>query len=304
MFNIIGADGKQYGPVSVEQLRSWLTQGRINAQTRIQAVGTEEWRPARDVPELASLFQSSGVVSSGTAPPVLKAPKPDERRTGMAVLSFVLGLCSFVLCLSFITGLPAIILGHVARNRASRSPERFGGRGFAMAGIVLGYVSILFTLVIASLIIPAASRSPRSSFSRRSAIPMPTDCQNNLRQIGLAMKVWALERNDQYPFNVSTNSGGSLELCSRGPDGFEIDPVPHLMVISKELSSTEFLVCPGDSGKHPAAGFASLRPENVSYQLRTGTNINSDNPQEILAVCPVHGNVLYCDGNVRAKPKH
>ena len=73
MFNIIGADGKQYGPVSVEQLRSWLTQGRINAQTRIQAVGTEEWRPARDVPELASLFQSSGVMSSRTAPPVLKA---------------------------------------------------------------------------------------------------------------------------------------------------------------------------------------------------------------------------------------
>jgi len=47
MFNIIGADGKQYGPVSVEQLRSWLTQGRINAQTRIQAVGTEEWARAR-----------------------------------------------------------------------------------------------------------------------------------------------------------------------------------------------------------------------------------------------------------------
>lgn len=304
MFNIIGADGKQYGPVSVEQLRSWLTQGRINAQTRIQAVGTEEWRPARDVPELASLFQSSGVVPSGTAPPVLKAPQTDERRKGMAVLSFVLGLCSFVLCLSFISAIPAIILGHVARKRAARSPEQFGGRGFAIAGIVLGYVSILLTLVIASLIIPAASRAPRSSFSRRSAIPMPTDCQNNLRQIGLAMKVWALERNDQYPFNVSTNSGGSLELCSRGPDGFETDPVPHLMVISNELSSSTFLVCPGDSGKHPAAGFASLRPENISYQLRTGTNINSDNPQEILAVCPIHGNVLYCDGNVRAKPKH
>lgn len=135
-------------------------------------------------------------------------------------------------------------------------------------------------------------------------MPMPSDCQNNLRQIGLAMKVWALERNDQFPFNVSTNSGGSLELCSPGPDGFETDPSPHLKIIANELSSTAFLVCPSDSSKHPAGGFTSLRSENVSYQLRTGTNINSDNPQEILAVCPVHGNVLYCDGNVRAKPKH
>jgi prepilin-type processing-associated H-X9-DG protein len=305
MFNIIGADGKQYGPVSVEQLRSWRTQGRINALTRIQAVGTAEWRPAREVPELASLFQTSGPAQSGTAPPVLKAPEMNERRKGMAVLSFVLGICSFVLCLSFITALPAIILGHVARNRAARSPERFGGGGFAMAGIVLGYVSILFTLVIASLVIPAASRSPGRSFARRRPVmQMPTDCQNNLRQIGLAMKVWALERNDQYPFNVSTNSGGSLELCSPGPDGFETDPVPHLRLISNELSNPAFLVCPSDSGKHPSADFSSLRPENVSYQFRTGTNINSDNPQEILAVCPVHGNVLYCDGNVRAKPKH
>jgi prepilin-type processing-associated H-X9-DG protein len=244
------------------------------------------------------------VVQSGIAPPVLKVPETDNRRKGMAVLSFVLGLCSFVLCLSFITAIPAIILGHVARNRAARSPERFGGGGFAMAGIVLGYVSILFTLVVASLIIPGASRAPRRSFARRSGMPMPTDCQNNLRQIGLAMKVWALERNDQFPFNVSTNSGGSLELCSRGPDGFETDPSSHLKLISNELSSTSFLVCPSDSGKHPAAGFASLRSENVSYQLRTGTNINSDNPQEILVVCPIHGNVLYCDGNVRAKPKH
>lgn len=304
MFNIIGADGKQYGPVSLDQLRSWLSQGRINAQTRIQAVGTEEWRPAREVPALAILFQNSGEAQSKTAPPVLMAAGKDQRRKRMAVASFVLGLCSFVLCLSFITALPAIILGHVARKRAARSPEQFSGRGFAIAGIVLGYGSILLTLVMAGLIIPAVSRSPQRSLSRRSPIPMPTDCQNNLRQIGLAMKVWALERNDQYPFNVSTNSGGSLELCSRGLDGFETDPVPHLRVISNELSSTAFLVCPRDSGKHAAANFASLTRENVSYQLRTGANINGDNPQEILAVCPVHGNVLYCDGNVRAKPKH
>jgi prepilin-type processing-associated H-X9-DG protein len=299
MYNIIGADGKQYGPVSMDQLRSWVAQGRINARTQVQALGTTDWRPVAEVAELAELFSATAGAAPGSPPPILKAPTAKDKRQGMAVISFVLGLCSFALCLSAITGIPAIILGHVARKRVAKAPNQYGGTGFATAGIVLGYVSILFSLVIAALMLSQASRAP----TRRAQIPIRTDCQNNLRQIGLAFKVWALERNDQYPFNVSTNAGGSLELCSRGADGFENNPAPHFLVISNELSTTAFLVCPDDKTRHVAASFESLRAENVSFRLRTGTNINSDNPQEILAVCPIHGNVLYCDGNVRKKPK-
>jgi hypothetical protein len=126
-----------------------------------------------------------------------------------------------------------------------------------------------------------------------------TDCQNNLRQIGLAYKVWALEHNDQFPFNVSTNAGGSLELCDRGPDGFEKNPVVHFRIVSDELSTPSFLMCPNDPAKRPATDFSSLQLNNVCYRLRTGTHINGENPQEVLAVCPIDGNELFCDGNVR-----
>jgi len=37
---------------------------------------------------------------------------------------------------------------------------------------------------------------------------------------------------------------------------------------------------------------------NLSYQLRTGTNINDNHPEEILAVDPINGIVLHCDGSV------
>jgi hypothetical protein len=37
MYNIIGADGKEYGPISIEQIRQWIADGRINAHTRVQA---------------------------------------------------------------------------------------------------------------------------------------------------------------------------------------------------------------------------------------------------------------------------
>ncbi len=36
MYKIIGADGKEYGPVTSEQVRQWITEGRANAQTKVQ----------------------------------------------------------------------------------------------------------------------------------------------------------------------------------------------------------------------------------------------------------------------------
>jgi hypothetical protein len=45
MFKIIGADGKEYGPVSSDQLREWVREGRANAQTRVQPEGQTDWIP-------------------------------------------------------------------------------------------------------------------------------------------------------------------------------------------------------------------------------------------------------------------
>jgi hypothetical protein len=52
MYTIIGGDGKEYGPVSAEQVRSWISGGRANRQTRIRAEGTLEWKTVGEFPEL------------------------------------------------------------------------------------------------------------------------------------------------------------------------------------------------------------------------------------------------------------
>ncbi len=54
MFKIIGADGRQYGPVSADQLRQWIAQGRANAQSLVQAEGSAEWKPLGQYPEFAA----------------------------------------------------------------------------------------------------------------------------------------------------------------------------------------------------------------------------------------------------------
>jgi hypothetical protein len=57
-------------------------------------------------------------------------------------------------------------------------------------------------------------------------------------------------------------------------------------------------VCPKDPSSEPAAGFGNLQASNVSYLVRSGTNLNETYPQEVLAFCPYDGNTLYSDGSV------
>jgi DMSO/TMAO reductase YedYZ molybdopterin-dependent catalytic subunit len=71
------------------------------------------------------------------------------------------------------------------------------------------------------------------------------------------------------------------------------------MVMSNELSTPRILVCADDPNKQPAPDFTSLTANNISYQLRTGPNVNDGNPDEILAVDPINGYVLHCDGSVQ-----
>ena len=51
MYKIIGADQKQYGPISGDQIRQWISEGRVNGDTVACAEGTDEWKPLSKFPE-------------------------------------------------------------------------------------------------------------------------------------------------------------------------------------------------------------------------------------------------------------
>ena len=67
MYKIIGADGREYGPVSTEQLQQWIREGRANAQTQVQAEGSTEWKPISAFPEFAGM---PAVSSPALTPPL------------------------------------------------------------------------------------------------------------------------------------------------------------------------------------------------------------------------------------------
>ncbi len=46
---IVGGDGKEYGPVSIQEVKEWVSSGRANGDTRIKEEGAEEWSRLRDM---------------------------------------------------------------------------------------------------------------------------------------------------------------------------------------------------------------------------------------------------------------
>ena len=93
------------------------------------------------------------VVQPGYAPPYRPAaPALDQN---LAIASIVCGALGFM-CLGALAGIPAIILGVIARNRAASEPTRYGGGGLAMAGIICGGITSAITVIYILLVIIGA----------------------------------------------------------------------------------------------------------------------------------------------------
>ncbi|HXS69755.1 MAG TPA: DUF4339 domain-containing protein [Candidatus Polarisedimenticolia bacterium] len=92
MYKIIGADQQEYGPISADQIRQWVAEGRANGQTKVCAEGTQDWKPLSAFPELASIA-SSPAIAPGVAP-----AKPPGTIKVFGILNIVFGglalLCS------------------------------------------------------------------------------------------------------------------------------------------------------------------------------------------------------------------
>jgi len=90
------------------------------------------------VPSAAWAAPPSAYPSAPYAP-ALGLPPTRATVNGMAVASLVLGL--FCWCF-FVPGILAVIFGNLALGKIATSDGRQKGRGMAIAGIVLGWISI------------------------------------------------------------------------------------------------------------------------------------------------------------------
>jgi uncharacterized membrane protein (UPF0136 family) len=144
-------------------------------------------------------------------------PSTSPRTSALAIWSLVLGILGLT-CFSFLTGIPAIVCGHKARGRISRSSGTLTGEGIALAGLITGYVGIALALLMFPLLLAIAI--PNFVKARESA--MKNACITNLQQIEGAKEQWALENKKQAGDLPQAShlfdylNGRALPLCPSG----------------------------------------------------------------------------------------
>ncbi len=78
-------------------------------------------------------------------PPPPSYVKPPSQ--GLAIASMITGIIGLLFggfCLGPVPGIVALILGLVALSQIKKSPDRNGGKPFAIAGVITGGISIVF----------------------------------------------------------------------------------------------------------------------------------------------------------------
>jgi hypothetical protein len=148
MYKIIGADGREYGPITADQLREWIAEGRANAQTRAQAEGAAQWKPLTDYLEFAPAL---GRLPSPSLAPGPISITPTPRNNSLAFISMIMGVLSITCGMCCCYGMPFNVLGIVfalvALAQIRNDPHSQEGRGLAIAGLVLSLLSFLMALL-------------------------------------------------------------------------------------------------------------------------------------------------------------
>jgi hypothetical protein len=145
----VNRSGNNLGTFSEEDVRAGLRSGRFLPTDLGWREGMPQWQPLSTFSEFASDIPA-GVVPSAPSPPqppgVYVAPSPPSGRTEpLAIWSFVLSIVSLVCC-GFILGIPAVVMGHLALSNIRKTPG-LEGRGLAIAGLAIGYVSCAFWII-------------------------------------------------------------------------------------------------------------------------------------------------------------
>lgn len=146
MYKVIGADGREYGPVSPEQLRQWIADGRANAQTMVLVEGSVDWKPLGSFPEFAEATVTKTLAGTPPSQPANVMFKPAT--CGMAITALVMGILSLVQCCSIIFGVLGIIFSCIAISQINKRPSELAGKNMAVAGLIMSIAGLVINVVL------------------------------------------------------------------------------------------------------------------------------------------------------------
>lgn len=147
---------------------------------------------------------------------------------------------------------------------APRKPNR-GRRGAAAFTQTELLLVVVAGLLLVALAIPWLTKNGATARLNR--------CRDNLKQVGLAHKVWGTA--DEFPMQASTNKGGTKEIIGTGLT------FRHYLAMTNELGSPKVLLCPSDWKRSMARNWSMLGNANISYFV--GVDAEELYPNALLA---------------------
>ncbi len=134
-------------------------------------------------------------------------PTADVPTSGKAIASLICGIFTLFLPSS----IAAIILGHLSLSDIRKSAGRLGGRGVAIAGLVLGYAGLALIpliLMIAAIAIPNLLRA-KIAANEASAV-------GSLRTINVAAVTYQSEYENGFPSSLEAlgSETGGKATCN------------------------------------------------------------------------------------------
>ncbi|GIX49851.1 MAG: hypothetical protein KatS3mg132_045 [Limisphaera sp.] len=194
MYKIIGGDGREYGPVSAEQIRQWVREHRANAETRACQEGANEWKPLREFPEFSDLWPAGPAAGSIPPSPVppgagpVAASKVSGPAIGLLITAGLGGLMNLITLVSLAAGKRSFMLPHAEiPPEVAEFMEKFGSS--------LSMISGLLGLVLAALVAYGAWQMLKIrsfGWALTAAILAVIPCTSPCCLLGLPIGIWAL----------------------------------------------------------------------------------------------------------------
>ena len=149
MYKIMGADQKEYGPVTSDQVRQWITQGRANGQTMASFEGSP-WKPLSSYPEFADALRTA------VPPPFPQQTAAYPGQTYPGAQTNVLAVTGLILCIVGTCCSPLSLVGLVlcviGLSQIQKNPQLYTTTKIVpIIGIIIALIDvILISIGIAS----------------------------------------------------------------------------------------------------------------------------------------------------------
>lgn len=143
--------------------------------------------------------------------------------------------------------------------------------GRSRAGVTL--LEVLAVVAVVGLLVGLAL----TTMNRARRHVNHISCTSCLKNVGLAFRIFATDNTNAFPFQISTNLGGTREWNGKPSQSWR-----HFAAISNELATPLNAKCPLDMDRRETREWGQFT-NNSHLSYFVGINAKEENPQSILA---------------------